>query len=198
MKKIVLLSTAFAFSIALMAQTDTKTTTTKTTPSLTSKTRATTPSKTPVKPTPVKVAEAKPTKDLTQAQVADAKPAVTETQSQLSADNVIKVNTEKYDFGKIKQGVPVVYYFEIKNISKTPVVVSNTSASCGCTTPDKITDPIAPGATAKLKVQYSAAAVGSFTKDVHITLAGIAQPKTVQITGEVLAPEVPKEVKPNN
>jgi len=106
--------------------------------------------------------------------------------AQPKADDVIKVNTEKHDFGKVKQNVPPVYYFEIKNISDKPVVVENTWASCGCTTPDKITEPIAAGATVKLKVQYSAAAVAPFTKDVYIKLAGIDQPKTVQITGEVL------------
>ncbi|MBL7740763.1 MAG: DUF1573 domain-containing protein [Chitinophagaceae bacterium] len=113
--------------------------------------------------------------------------------AQPSPDAVIKVNTVKHDFGKIKQGVPVAYSFEIKNISNKPVVVENTSASCGCTTPEKITEPIAPGASAKLKVQYNAAAAGTFIKDVHIKLAGIAQDKVVQITGEVVAAEAPKQ-----
>ena len=109
--------------------------------------------------------------------------------AQSKADSVIKVNTETYNFGKVKQGVPPVYSFEIKNITDKPVVVENTSASCGCTTPEKITEPIAPGATVKLKVQYSAAAAGQFNKDVYIKLAGIEQPKTVHITGEVLTAE---------
>jgi hypothetical protein len=111
----------------------------------------------------------------------------TTTTSVVKADDVIKVNTEKYDFGKVKQNEPPVYYFEIKNISNKPIVVENTWASCGCTTPDKITEPIAPGSTVKLKVQYNAAAAAPFTKDVYIKLAGIDQPKTLQISGEVLA-----------
>ena len=109
--------------------------------------------------------------------------------AQAKADDMIKVNVEKHDFGKLKQGVPVDYFFEIKNISNKPVVIQNSWASCGCTTPDKITEPIAPGATAKLKVQYSAAAIAPFTKDVYIQVAGIEKPKTVQITGEVLSAE---------
>jgi len=107
--------------------------------------------------------------------------------AQSKVDSLIKVNTETHDFGKVKQNEPPVYYFEIKNISDKPVVVENTWASCGCTTPDKITEPIAPGATAKLKVQYSAAALSTFSKDVYIKLAGVEQPKTVHIKGEVLA-----------
>lgn len=108
-------------------------------------------------------------------------------QTQLKADDVVKFTSEKHDFGKIKQGVPVTYFFEFKNISDKPVVVENASASCGCTVPEKPEKPIAPGATGKIKVQYNAAAVAVFNKDVYIKLAGIEQPKTVHITGEVLA-----------
>jgi len=106
--------------------------------------------------------------------------------AQTKADDVIKMNIEKYDFGKIKQNVPVVYNFEIKNTSDKPIVVENSWGSCGCTTPEKPKEPIQPGQTAKLKVQYNAAALNHFEKDVYIKLAGIEQPKTVKITGEVL------------
>ena len=106
--------------------------------------------------------------------------------AQPKPDDVIKMNSEKHDFGKIKQNEPVTYYFVIKNVSDKPVVVENTWASCGCTTPDKIVDPIMPDSSVKLKVQYNAAAASTFTKDVYIKIAGIDQPKMVTITGEVL------------
>lgn len=109
--------------------------------------------------------------------------------AQQKADDVIKMNVEAHDFGKIKVGNPVTYSFEIKNISDKPIVVENSWASCGCTTPEKIVDPIMPGESAKLKVQYNAAAVAPFSKDVYIKLAGIEQPKTVKISGEVLTAE---------
>lgn len=103
-----------------------------------------------------------------------------------SADEVIKVNTDKHDFGKIKQNEPVTTYFEIKNTSSKPVVIENAWGSCGCTTPEVPKEPIAPSATTKLKVQYNAAAMGSFNKDVYVKLAGIDEPKILKITGEVL------------
>jgi hypothetical protein len=108
--------------------------------------------------------------------------------AQLKADDVIKMNTEKYDFGKIKQNIPAIYYFEIKNTSDKPIVVENAWGSCGCTTPVVPKEPILPGATSKLKVQYSAASLATFEKVVYIKLAGIDQPKEVKITGEVLEP----------
>jgi|SRR5690606_9166137 Protein of unknown function (DUF1573). len=107
--------------------------------------------------------------------------------AQSKSDDVVKFNTEKHDFGKIKQNVPVTYYFEIKNTSDKPIVIENASASCGCTVPEKPEKPINPGATGKVKVQYNAAAMGPFTKDVFIKIAGIDQPKKVQIVGEVVA-----------
>jgi hypothetical protein len=108
-------------------------------------------------------------------------------QSQVKADDLVKFNTEKHDFDKIKQGVPVTFNFEFKNISDKPVVVENASASCGCTVPEKPEKPIAPGETGKIKVQFNAAAVAPFTKDIYIKLAGVDQQKTVHITGEVVA-----------
>ncbi len=109
--------------------------------------------------------------------------------AQPKADEVAKFNVEKHDFGKVKVGTPVTYSFEIKNISDKPLVVENSWASCGCTTPEKIVDPIMPGQSAMLKVQYNATAVAPFTKDVYVSFTGIAQPKTVVITGEVLSAE---------
>ena len=106
--------------------------------------------------------------------------------AQQKADEVIKVNAEKYDFGKIKQGVPVTTYFTITNTSDKPVVIENAWGSCGCTTPEFSKEPIAAGGTSKMKVGYNAAAMGHFEKDVNIKLAGISETKIVKITGEVV------------
>ena len=106
--------------------------------------------------------------------------------AQQKADEVIKVNTEKYDFGKIKQGSPVTTYFTITNTSDKPITIENAWAGCGCTTPEFSKEPIAPGATSKLKVGYNAAAMGHFEKDVNVKIAGFQQQKIVKITGEVV------------
>ena len=101
--------------------------------------------------------------------------------------DVAKFNEEKHDFGKIKQSVPAICFFEITNSSPKPLVIESASASCGCTIPEYPKEPIAPGKTAKIKVQYNAAAMGVFTKEVYIKLAGIDERKTLNITGEVVA-----------
>ena len=106
--------------------------------------------------------------------------------AQQKATDVTKVNTEKYDFGKIKQGVPVTTYFEITNTSDKPLVIENAWGSCGCTTPEVPKEPIAAGATSKLKVNYNAAAMNHFEKQVFVKVAGYQEPKVLTITGEVL------------
>jgi hypothetical protein len=124
--------------------------------------------------------------------------------AQTNVDDVSKFSTDKHDFGKIKQGTPVTYSFEFKNTSDKPIVVESASASCGCTVPEKPEKPVEPGSTAVIKVQYNAAAVAPFTKDIYIKLAGIDQQKVLHISGEVLTTEAfeawekeqPKDVKP--
>ena len=106
--------------------------------------------------------------------------------AQPKADEVLKVNQEKYDFGKIKHNVPVTCEFTITNISNKPIIIETAWASCGCTVPEYEKQPIFPGKTSKLKVQYSAVSVGQFTKDVYIKIAGVEAPKNLKIVGEVV------------
>jgi hypothetical protein len=107
----------------------------------------------------------------------------------IKPDSVAKFNTNKYDFGKVKQNVPAVYSFEITNTSNKPLVIENAHATCGCTVPEYQKDPILPGKSAKIKVQYNAANGGQFDKTVFVKFAGVDEEKSLGITGEVLPAE---------
>ena len=104
-----------------------------------------------------------------------------------SANTAIAMVKEKYDIGKVPQGEPVTFYMEFTNQTKKPLVVKNVMAGCGCTVPEKPTEPILPGKTGKIKVSYSAPSAGPVNKDVEIYLAGYGEPKIVYFTGEVIA-----------
>lgn len=106
--------------------------------------------------------------------------------AQDKTEQLIKLNAESYNFGKIKHGIPVTTVFEIKNISNRPIVIESATAGCGCTTPEVTKEPIAPGATAKLKVGYNSAAMGHFDKPVTIKLAGVPDTKQIMISGDVI------------
>lgn len=98
----------------------------------------------------------------------------------------IEFKEVKHSFGKIKQNVPASYIFTFKNVSATPVVIESAVAGCGCTTPEYPKGVIAKGATDKIKVTYNAASMGSFTKQVTVKIAKVADPVVLTIDGEVV------------
>lgn len=102
------------------------------------------------------------------------------------ADEVVKFKETVYDFGKIKQGVPVTHDFEFSNASDKPVIVENATASCGCTTPTWPQAPVAKGKGDKIKAGFNAAAPGTFTKTITVKFAGVTAPTQLTIKGEVL------------
>jgi len=98
--------------------------------------------------------------------------------------NVLSLKENSHNFGKIPQGRPAVYFFEIVNTGSSALKLDNVQASCGCTTPEWSRDPIEAGGTARIKVGYNAYAEGSFTKTVTI-IYNTNQTKTLTISGEV-------------
>ncbi len=60
-----------------------------------------------------------------------------------------------YDFGKVSEGEIVEYNYRFKNSGNKPLVVSNVTASCGCTVPEKPEEPVQPGETGFIKVKFN-------------------------------------------
>ncbi len=115
-------------------------------------------------------------------------------QQPANVQEVLELKETGYDFGKIPQGKPVYHFFEVTNTGKDPMVISNVQTSCGCTTPEWSKEPIAPGATAKIKVGYNAAAQGNFEKYITI-IYNQNLSKQVKINGTVWkTPEGPAPV----
>lgn len=109
--------------------------------------------------------------------------------------DVLKLKETEHDFGKIPQGKPVYYTFEIVNSGATELKLDNVQASCGCTTPEWSREPIAPGATAQIKVGFNAAAEGPFDKPITITY-NTNQSKVIKIKGIVW--KAPEGAAPGN
>jgi len=109
--------------------------------------------------------------------------------------DVIQLKENSHNFGKIPQGRPAVYTFEIVNTGTASLKLDNVQASCGCTTPEWSHDAIEAGATAKIKVGYNAYAEGPFTKTVTI-IYNTNQTKTLTISGEVY--KMPASSAPEN
>lgn len=114
----------------------------------------------------------------------NANTATKDTTSAAANPEVLQIKETEHDFGKIPQGKPVYYYFDIVNTGTTPLKLDNVQASCGCTTPEWNHEAIAAGGTDKIKVGYNAAAEGNFEKYITITYNG-TQTKQIRIKGTV-------------
>ena len=66
----------------------------------------------------------------------------------------ITFGSYKHDFGKIKQNSTNNYSFKFTNTGDEPLIISNAVGSCGCTVPNFPKEPIAPGKTASIDVEY--------------------------------------------
>lgn len=108
-------------------------------------------------------------------------------QSVKKAEDLVQFKELKYNFGKIKQGVPVTHDFEFSNVSGAPVIIENATASCGCTTPVWPQQPVMPGKSEKIKAGFNAAAPGPFEKGIFVKVKGVDYPVEIKIMGEVVS-----------
>lgn len=67
----------------------------------------------------------------------------------------IKWDKLEYDFGTIEQGDKVETIFNVTNIGKGDLIITNAKGSCGCTVPVWKKTPIKPGETTDIKVVFN-------------------------------------------
>ncbi|EDM35242.1 hypothetical protein PBAL39_13457 [Pedobacter sp. BAL39] len=99
---------------------------------------------------------------------------------------VISFGSDEHNFGKIKQGEKVTYAYKFTNTGKSPLIITNATATCGCTIPEIPKDPIKPGAEGEIKVVFNSAGK-SGVQDKVITVTSNASPAVseLHLTGEV-------------
>jgi hypothetical protein len=110
----------------------------------------------------------------------------------------ISFETETHDFGKLAKGAPCEFEFKFTNTGKEPLIITNCSATCGCTVPNWPKEPIMPGKTGVIKVKYDSNRVGAFQKDVTVTSNGKTSSKKVTIKGTIDAPPKEEQFPGNN
>lgn len=64
----------------------------------------------------------------------------------------------EYDFGTINEGKVVEHLFNFTNNGQAPLVISNITASCGCTSPEWTKTPVNPGEQGFVKVVFNSTA----------------------------------------
>lgn len=95
----------------------------------------------------------------------------------------VQVIDSVHDFGTIKEGDMVEYSFRFKNTGDKPLIITNASASCGCTVPEKPEQPVMPGELGFIRVKFNSA--GKPNK-AHkpVTITSNARPEFPQLVLE--------------
>ncbi|WP_201977987.1 DUF1573 domain-containing protein [Hymenobacter rubidus] len=100
---------------------------------------------------------------------------------------VMKFAEAEFDFGDIQPDSKVHHTFTFTNTGKTPLLIEDATASCGCTTPSWTKEPVAPGAEGKMEVQFdSHGKQGIISKQVAVRSNTQPSITTVLIKGNVL------------
>lgn len=111
----------------------------------------------------------------------------------------ITFEKDVHDYGTIKQNANGTCEFKFKNTGKEPLIISMARGSCGCTVPDWPKEPIKPGETGVIKVNYDTKRVGPINKTVTITSNAKSEPsKILTIKGKVEAVAATDEAIPVN
>lgn len=97
----------------------------------------------------------------------------------------IVFETEVIDYGTIEHNADGNREFKFKNTGKEPLIISNSTGSCGCTVPTWPKEPIKPGETSSIKVHYATDRIGAFEKTVTVTSNAKTPSKVLKIKGTV-------------
>lgn len=110
----------------------------------------------------------------------------------------IELSESNVDLGNIKFGGKAVTTVQVKNTGDKPLIISDAKASCGCTVPTWPKEPIAPGKSAPMTVEYTTTSkAGAFNKTVTISSNAVTEGRKIfRIKGVVdQNPNAPKADK---
>ena len=106
---------------------------------------------------------------------------------------VMKFTESEFDFGDIQPDSKVRHTFTFTNTGKSPLLIEDAVASCGCTTPSWTKEPIAPGAEGKMEVQFdSRGKSGIISKQVAVRANTQPSITTILIKGKVATAAQPQ------
>ncbi len=105
---------------------------------------------------------------------------------------MIKFEEAVYDFGVADEGAVVKHVYKFKNTGSEPLIISNAKGSCGCTVPTWPKQPISPGGTGEIAVEFNTKGKpGRQSKQVTVTANTNPTDSHLEITGEVRGKDMP-------
>ena len=103
---------------------------------------------------------------------------------------VMKFEKMNYDFGRINEGDVVSTKFKFTNAGKVVLLITHAQASCGCTVPTTPKDPIKPGESNVIDVEFNS--IGKHGETIKtITIEANTQPRQTVLS--IKATVIPKD-----
>ena len=93
---------------------------------------------------------------------------------------VITFDEDLHNFGRLSAGENISYSFHFRNTGDADLIISSTSATCGCTVADYPKGRIAPGEEGYVTVTFKSAGK-SGQQFQEVTVVTNAQPSTVKL-----------------
>ncbi len=105
-----------------------------------------------------------------------------------ATSTTLEFNELRHEFGDVKADTDNKTEFIVTNTGNMPLIISDVSASCGCTTPKKPEGPIAPGESDVIAVNFHPKAnqLGDNTKTVTVTANTMEKVHKLEIHANVL------------
>lgn len=92
----------------------------------------------------------------------------------------IELSESTVDLGNVKLGGKAIATVQVKNTGNKPLIISEAKASCGCTVPKYPKEPIAPGKSADMTVEYTTTSkAGAFNKTVTISSNAVTEGRKI-------------------
>jgi len=104
---------------------------------------------------------------------------------------VISFDSTTAHFGKLVIGEKFSHTYKFTNAGKSPLIISQVTPSCGCTTPkDWSKDPILPGEAGQISVEFNSTGFpGKIDKSVSVLTNCLPRTINLSISGEVIGVE---------
>ncbi len=115
-----------------------------------------------------------------------AKATPAEPAAPVGPTTTLSFDELEYDYGIIDEGEKARHTYKFTNTGSEPLIISNAKGSCGCTVPSWPKEPIPPGATGQIDVEFnSKGKKGKQSKRVTITANTDPVQTFLTIKGEV-------------
>ena len=102
-----------------------------------------------------------------------------------------KFEEETINYGKITQGSEKKRVFKFTNIGDAPLIIKRVQSTCGCTVPKKPEQPIMPGKTGEIEVEYDTKRLGGFSKAITVYSNAKEERKMLKIKGSISKTAIP-------